>query len=63
MSLAPYRKTVTAIIIGLLGWATAVVTSDTTHITAPEWIGLGTALATALGVYQIPNEPAYDRDR
>lgn len=57
MNLAPYRKTVAALVVGLLGWATVVVTSPEATITASEWLGLGTALATALGVYQVPNEP------
>jgi hypothetical protein len=55
--LAPYRKTVAAIVVGLIGWATVVVTSETSKITAPEWIGLATAVATALGVYTVPNTP------
>jgi hypothetical protein len=55
--LAPYRKAVAAVIVGIIGWATSVVTSDPTAITAGEWIQLATVLATALGVYQITNEP------
>lgn len=58
MNLAPYRKTVTAIVVGLIGWATVVVTSEAVKITAPEWIGLATAVATALGVYTVPNDPS-----
>lgn len=54
--LNPYRKTVTAVVVGLLGWAAAVVTSDRASISAGEWIMLATALATALGVYSVPNE-------
>lgn len=56
MNLAPYRKTVAAVVVGLLGWATSVVTSNPVQITAGEWIQLGTVLATALGVYQVTNE-------
>jgi len=55
-NLSPYRKTVAAVVIGLIGWATAVVTSNPAHITAGEWIGLATVVAQALGVYQITNE-------
>lgn len=56
--LSEYRKTVTALCVGLLGWGTVVVTSDPTAITSSEWIAFGVALATALGVYAVPNEPA-----
>ena len=56
MNLAPYRKTVTAVVTGLIGWATVVVTSESIDITSGEWIMLATVLATALGVYQVSNE-------
>lgn len=58
MGLAPYRKTVAAVVTGTIGWAAAVVTSDPTAITAAEWVMGATALATALGVYVVANEPA-----
>ena len=61
MTLAPYRKTVAAVVTGLLGWGTVVITSEPVAIIASEWLMLGTVLATSLGVYQIPNEPAYDK--
>jgi hypothetical protein len=57
MNLAPYRKTVAAVVTGLIGWATVVVTSAAAAITAGEWIMLATVVATALGVYQVSNEP------
>lgn len=56
MNLAMYRKTITALVTGLLGWGAVVITSEPTAITSSEWLGLGVALATAFGVYQIPNE-------
>jgi hypothetical protein len=56
-ALNPYKKTVAAIVIGVIGWATAVVTSDRATISAGEWIMLATAIATALGVYSVTNEP------
>lgn len=56
-ALKPYRKTVTAIVVGGLGWGTVVVTSEPVAITASEWLMGATALATALGVYSISNEP------
>lgn len=57
MSLSVYRKSITALVVGLLGWGTMVVTSEPAAITANEWLALGVALATALGVYQVPNQP------
>jgi hypothetical protein len=53
-----YRKTIAAIVTGLIGWATAVIVSAPEAITAAEWIGLATVLAVALGVYGVPNEDA-----
>lgn len=55
--LAKYNKTIAAIVIGAIGWASAVVTSAPSAITAGEWIALATAVATALGVYQVANKP------
>jgi hypothetical protein len=57
MNLGRYAKTVTALVVGLIGWATLVVNSAPKHITAPEWIVLATVAATALGVYTAPNDP------
>lgn len=56
-ALRPYRKTVTAVVTGLIGWSTVVVTSDPSAITSSEWLMLATVLATSLGVYQVSNEP------
>lgn len=53
-----YRKTITALVTGGIGWATMVIQSAPVHITATEWIGLATFVAIALGVYTIPNEPS-----
>lgn len=52
-----YRKTITAIVTGLIGWATVVIVSESVKITASEWIALATVLATAVGVYSVPNDP------
>ena len=54
--LAPYRKTVTAVVVSAIGWAGVVITSPVAQVTAAEWLGLATAVATTLGVYAIPNE-------
>ena len=58
MNLGPYSKTVTALVTGLIGWGGVVVSSVATHITASEWLFLAVAVATALGVYAVPNGPA-----
>lgn len=56
MNLSLYRKAITAILVGLIGWAGVVITSPQAQISASEWLGLATALATALGVYSVPND-------
>lgn len=55
MTLGSIAKTVTALVTGLIGWATLVVNSAPKEITAPEWIGLATVVAVAFGVYAVPN--------
>jgi hypothetical protein len=50
-----YTKTITAVVVGAIGWATLVVNSASGPITANEWIAGATVLATALGVYALPN--------
>lgn len=51
----PYAKTLTALVTGLIGWATLVVNSASSSITASEWIVLATTVAVALGVYSVSN--------
>jgi hypothetical protein len=53
--MSQYRKTIAAVVTGLIGWATAVVQSGTGGVTSTEWIMLATVLATALGVYGVTN--------
>lgn len=55
MKLQVYRKFIAAVVTGAIGWAAAVVASPPAAITASEWIMGATALATALGVYVVPN--------
>jgi hypothetical protein len=50
-----YRKTVAAVVTGLIGWAAAVAVSPAASISASEWVVGATVLATALGVYQVTN--------
>lgn len=56
-NLPAYRKTVAAVVGALITWGTLVVVSQETRITAAEWLALAGGLATALGVYTVPNEP------
>jgi hypothetical protein len=53
--LAEYRKSITALFTGIVGWAGFVIASAPTEITAPEWLMLATAVGIALGVYAMPN--------
>ena len=53
---AKYRKTITAVVTGGIGWGTAVVASPATTVTASEWLFGATVLATALGVYAARNK-------
>lgn len=55
LNLGPYAKTVTALVVGAIGWFTLVTNSPAAHISASEWIAGATALATALGVYGVGN--------
>ncbi len=60
MNFGPYSKTVTALVTGLIGWATAVATQagGFAAITSVEWIGLVTVVAVAFGVFTVPNAVA-----
>lgn len=51
-----YRKTITAVVTGVLGWAGVVIASDAAKISQSEWLMLAVGLATALGVYGVTNE-------
>lgn len=57
MNLAAYKKTVTALATGVIGWGLVVVTSAAAAITSGEWMMLAVAVATGLGVYAVRNEP------
>jgi hypothetical protein len=49
--ISKYRKSITALVTGVLGWGGVVVASEPAAITAAEWLFLGVVVATALGVY------------
>jgi hypothetical protein len=57
MSFGPYSKTIAAIVTAVLGWVAAVVVSAPEAVTSAEWLTLAVAVATALGVYAVRNEP------
>ncbi len=58
VKLAEYRKTITVLVTGVIGWGTQVVTSEPAHITGGEWIGLATVVAIGFGVFGVANKPA-----
>lgn len=58
MNIARYSKSLSALVVGALGWGAQVIASPSAAITAPEWLGLGTALAVVLGVFTVVNTPA-----
>lgn len=50
-----YRKAITALVTGNIGWAAVVIASSSGPITASEWLALAVVEATALGVYAVAN--------
>lgn len=48
-----YAKTVVATVIAVAYALQAALTDDT--VTSSEWVGIGLALLTALGVWAVPN--------
>ena len=55
MKLAHYRKTIIALVGGVLSWAQVAYVPDG-HIDRPEWYGLAVVFAVAFGVYGVPNK-------
>jgi hypothetical protein len=53
MNIAPYRKFVVAAVGAALTWAIATYANDPD---INKWLSLASAVLTALGVYQVPNE-------
>lgn len=56
--LKPYLKTVVAS-VGTAAYAIGAALSDD-KVTNSEWVSIATAVAITLGVFQVPNKPAYD---
>lgn len=50
------RKPITALAVGLIGWATQVANSAPAHITSGEWIALATVVAVAVGIFPVANK-------
>ena len=57
LNLAGYRKTIIAVVGGVLSWAQVSYVPDG-HIDRGELYGLAVTLATALGVYGVANRQA-----
>lgn len=55
-ALAPYRKSILAGVVALVTAIAAAITDG--RFTATESTGVLLAVFTALGVYQVPNDPA-----
>ena len=54
MNISHYRKTIVALLGGVLAWAQVAYVPDG-HLDRGEYYGLAVALATALGVYGVSN--------
>lgn len=63
MNLGNYGKAIAALVTGVIGWAAVVVASPPAAVTSSEWLGLCVVAATALGVYGVPNVPAWRNPR
>ena len=55
--LGPYRKSVAALVAGLVLWGYLVIESGSEAVTAQEWIGLAVVILGAAGVWGVPNVP------
>lgn len=55
--MSKYQKTIAALVTGVLGWFAVVISAspNTFTVTNSQWLALGVVVATALGVYGIPN--------
>jgi hypothetical protein len=56
MKIPVYAKTVVAAVVAGATAVGAAITDST--ITGSEWVAIGLAVLTALGVYAVPNAPA-----
>jgi hypothetical protein len=51
------RKAITAVVGAAIAFASLVILSDASEIQPEEWLTGAIGLATALGVYAVPNAP------
>ena len=51
-----YAKAIVALVVAVGAWAATALTDNT--VTPAEWGMLGGAIATAAGVYLVPNRPS-----
>jgi hypothetical protein len=58
MNIADMKKAIGAFVTSLLTWGYLVVQSESSPITAEEWLGLAGVAVTTLVVYVLKNEPA-----
>ena len=54
--MAAYRKTIAAVLGAAGTWCLAALPDGS--VTQMEWVALGIAVACALGVYSVPNNPS-----
>lgn len=54
--LSSTRKAIASALAGAVSWATAVTVSESSRITASEWVTLGGIAVTAFLVWLVPNE-------
>lgn len=55
--MTPIKKAIAAFLTGLVTWATSVVVSEPTQVTAGEWVQLlGSVVVASFLVWLIPNE-------
>jgi hypothetical protein len=59
MKVPEYAKTVVATVIAGATVLGSALTDN--NISGTEWVGIGLAVLTALGVYAVPNAPKSDR--
>ena len=54
---AAHKKTITALVGAVVAFATSVVVSPRSSVSASEWLSGAIGVLTALGVYGVGNAP------
>lgn len=60
MKLGPYAKSVVAALLAGAYALQAAISDE--NVTNTEWVAIGIAVLTAVGVYAVPNRPYPDPD-